>query len=108
MTHPEPYVGQPATINLYTDTSAAVVVKINPKSILVARVATTEPVKDMSRDGADVPGVPPVMVAQGILDQVIGEPQRYSRVETSDGPRYRNGSISVSLGRSVKITDYRY
>lgn len=98
----KPYVGQPATINLWSDTSAAVVVKVNPKSIVVRRVAVGEAVQDMSRDGAGVG--PAVMVAQGLLDQPIGEPERYSLV----GNRYRNGSISISLGRSVQIRDYRY
>lgn len=100
-----PFVGQAATIHLFTDSIAAVVTKINKKSIVVARVATTEAVQDKSRDGADYL---PVMIAEGILDEVVGSPERYSIIETEDGPRYRNGSIGVTLGRSIALTDYRY
>lgn len=98
-------VGTPATINLFSDTSAAVVVKVNKKSIVVRRVETSEAVRDENRDGEL-----PVMVAQGIVDRPFGEPERYSLIGVrEDGtPRYANGSISITLGRSVKITDYRY
>lgn len=106
-TRPEPTVGMPATIHLWSDSLAAVVVKVNAKSIVVARVETTEPRKDMSRDGATNPECPPVMVAEGIVDQVTGGWERYKRIDTDNGPRFSNGSTSVSLGRSVSITDYR-
>jgi hypothetical protein len=101
----EPTPGMPATIHLYNDTSAAVVVRVNAKSIVVARVATDE----TSRRRLNNPREPfPVWAEDGILTEITGEPQRYTRVETRSGPAYRNGSISVSLGRSVSITDYRY
>ena len=38
-----PYVGQPATIHYATDSSAAVVVKVNPKSVLVRAVEPEGP-----------------------------------------------------------------
>jgi hypothetical protein len=96
----QPYVGMPATINLYSDTFAAVVVKVNAKSIKVARVETDgNPVRINSERELF-----PCVAEQGILDKIIGEPERYAKV----GERYRNGSISVTLGKSVKVTDYRY
>lgn len=103
--YPEPFVGQPATINLVSDSLAAVVVKVNKKSVLVRRVETTEATQDMSRDGADYL---PVMVAEGILDRPLGAPERYSRIDTVEGPRFANGSMRVSLGTSREVTDYRY
>lgn len=99
---PEPEVGMPATIVLYTDTVAAVVVKVNPKSVMVAAVATGE-------ERTTNPGEPyPVRVSEGILDQITGTPERYSRIDTPDGPVFRNGSIGVVLGKSIARTDYRH
>ena len=98
-------VGAPATIHLETDSCAAVVVRVNGKSISVARVETGEQKQDMGADGANSPGCPPVMRAEGILDKIIGKPARYVRVERSDGTiGYRNGSITVTLGQSVSRT----
>ena len=105
MTHPEPVVGMPATIHFVSDSRAAVVTKVNKKSVVVQRVATGPDMQDMNRDGADYL---PVMQAEGILDQIIGAPERYSRIDTADGPRFRNGSMGISLGRSISVTDYRY
>jgi hypothetical protein len=106
---PAPVVGTPATIQLFTDSVAAVVVKVNAKSVLVRRVAVGEYVQDMARDGAGVDGVPPVMVAEGILDQPHGEPERFSLIGLSrEGkPVYRNGSVGLSLGYSRSVRDYR-
>lgn len=101
----EPYVGMPATINLYTDTQAAVVTKVNAKSILVAPVALNE----STRRRINAEGEPfPCLAVDGITTEVTGLAQRYSRIDTEQGPRFRNGSISITLGRSVEITDYRY
>jgi hypothetical protein len=98
-----PYVGQPATIHLFSDSRAAVVTKVNKKSIIVAAVETGPETRDERRDGPY-----PVMVAEGILDKIVGQPERFAIVETPRGTRYGAGSIRVSLGRSVSITDYRY
>lgn len=105
-TRPEPYVGQPATIHLWTDSHAAVVLKVSPKSILVARVATGERFLDLASDPGAY-GVRPVL-AEGILDQITGANERFRRIDSEDGPRYRKGSISVSLGYSRTRIDYRY
>lgn len=100
-----PYVGQPASIVLVTDTMAAVVTKINKKSVVVRRVEDGEYVRDTKRDGTL-----PVMVADGDLGRVYGEPQRFPLVgyDRDGDPIYRSGSIGLRLGRSVSIRDYRY
>ncbi len=104
-----PVVGMPATINLYTDTQAAVVIRVNAKSVTVARVEIGEYVKNMLVDGANSPDCPPVMVAEGITDKIIGGGERFKRIEHSDGRvSYRNGSIGITLGRSISVRDYRY
>ena len=101
-------VGAPATIHYVTDSRAAVVVRVNAKSISVARVETGKPEKDMSADGARNPDCPSVTCAEGILDKIIGKPERYVRVKRSDGTiGYCNGSITVTLGQSVSRIDYR-
>lgn len=100
----EPYKGMPATIHLYSDTFAAVVVRVNKKSITVARVATDNKPVRINNDGNPYP----VMVEQGITTEVVGTLERYVRYDGHYGTTYRNGSISVSLGKSVRITDYRY
>lgn len=105
-TRPEPFVGQPATIHLWTDSHAAVVVKVSPRSILVARVETGESRPDLASD-VGAWGARPVL-AEGILDQITGTPERFRRIDSEDGPRYRKGSISVSLGYSRTRIDYRY
>lgn len=99
-----PNVGDPATIHLYTDTLPAVVVKVNKKSIVVRRVEHDENDPTVRNPGEPFPAI----MWPGILDRPIGEPERYSIVETDSGYRYRNGSISVTIGKSVKFTDYRY
>ncbi len=102
----EPVKGMPATINLMNDTLPAVVLRVNAKSITVARVAVDEA---SSRRINDEREPFPVVVADGILSEVIGTPERYSKIVRSDGTiAYRNGSISVTLGKSIRLTDYRY
>lgn len=102
-TRPEPFVGMAATINLYTDTRPAVVTRVNAKSIQVRVVDTEAAVR------VNDPREPfPVLEAEGILDKIIGAPERYKRIDTEEGPRFSNGSISVTLGRSVRRTDYRH
>jgi hypothetical protein len=102
---PEPFVGMPATINLYTDTRPAVVVKVNAKSIVLAAVAVdAATTRWINNEGEPYP----CLAADGILTEVIGSPERYTRVDTPQGPRFRNGTVGVTLGRAVQITDYRY
>jgi hypothetical protein len=100
-----PYVGMPATINLFSDKMAAVVVKINKKSIVVQRVEI-DPSATYRINAEAEPF--PALATPGILDRPIGEPERYSKIEGHYGTRYANGSISVTLGRSISLTDYRY
>jgi hypothetical protein len=98
------YVGQPATIHLYTDSLAAVVTKVNAKSIVVCRVENDESTKFVTNPNEPLPCIG----YQGNTNKIIGKPERYSIIETSYGTKYRNGSISVTLGKSVSITDYRH
>lgn len=101
-----PVVGAPATIHLYNDTMAAVVVRVNKKSITVARVATDR--NTLTRINSEREPFP-CLAEEGILTEVIGDPERYTMSVKRDGTlAYRNGSISVTLGKSVRITDYRY
>lgn len=104
MTRPEPFVGMPATINLYSDSMAAVVTKVNKKSILVARVAVSDESRRINTEGEPLPCI----AREGKLDEIIGTPTRYARIDLEDGPRFADGSISVTLGKSVSVTDYRY
>lgn len=104
-TTPEPFVGMGCTINLYSDKMAAVVTKVNAKSIVVARVATDE--AGAWRVNSESEPYP-VIARAGILTEIIGEPERYARVETSYGVCFRNGSVGVTLGKSISLTDYRY
>lgn len=102
-----PAVGTAATIHLFSDTVPAVVVKVNAKSVVVRRVAVDEASKRRINHEAEPF---PAWAWNGDLSQPVGEPERYSLVgEREDGsPIYRNGSVGLSLGRAVKITDYRY
>jgi hypothetical protein len=98
-----PAVGDPATIRYYTDTRAAVVVRVTPKSIVLARVETGPSAPD-TRCDAGAYGVLPQR-AEGILDQVIeGTEQRF----TFRNGRWSNGSIKATLGSSVTWVDYRF
>jgi len=96
-----PQVGMAATINLYTDTVAGVVTKVSAKSIVVDHVETG-PAERINN-----PAEPfPVIAEPGILGRPKGQEQRY-RFNVKRG-RYCNGSVSVTLGQSVRIVDYRY
>lgn len=96
---PAPYVGMPATIRLYTDTMAAVVVKVSPKSILVAEVKTGEPVK--------VGDFPPYghTRAEGIITEIIGEPQRFTLNKHGE---FAKGSIGLRLGESYRYVNWNF
>lgn len=100
-------VGTPATINLFSDTRPAVVVKVNPKSVVVRAVEVDEASKRRVNDEREPY---PCWAWDGDVTKPYGEPERYSLVgKREDGsPVYRNGSIGLTIGRSVKITDYRY
>lgn len=101
------YVGQPATILLYTDTTAAVVTRVNAKGVSIARVETGEMTPDMACD-AGAYGLR-VEQAEGILDKITGPSQAYRRVVRSDGTMiYTIGSIKAVTGRSVTRIDRRY
>ncbi len=102
------YVGQPATITLYSDTVAAVVVKVNAKSFVVASVPT-----DSENRRQTNPGEPfPCWVEDGIVDAPAerrGAPERFTTRTREDGSAYgSHGSIKCILGRSISKTDYRY
>lgn len=103
----EPLVGEPATIHLFSDSVPAVVVKVNAKSVVVRRVEVDESTRRRFNDEREPY---PAWAWDGDLSKPVGEPERYSLIgRRADGsPIYRNGSIGLSLGRSVKITDYRY
>lgn len=105
MTAEKPAVGDPASIVLWTDTVAAVVVKVNPKSIVVRRVE----VGPMERDNRVASANLPVMSAEGILDKPIGEPERYPLIGFYEGgaPRYASGSVVLRVGYSRSRRDYR-
>jgi hypothetical protein len=98
-----PYVGQPATIRLFNDTKAAVVVHVTPKTVIVSRVETGPTEPDMRCD-VGAYGVRPVR-AEGILDRIV--PGTRERFTLRKNGRYHNGSISLTLGHSVSFTDYR-
>ena len=81
--------------------------KVNPKSVVVRAVEVVEGSQRRFNDAAEPF---PALVEEGDVTKPYGEPERYALVGTrEDGsPIYRNGSISVTVGRSVKITDYRF
>ncbi len=103
-----PYVGQPATIHLYTDSVAAVVTKVNPKSIIVCSVPVIEGSRRRVNDEAEPF---PCWAEDGDVDAPAdkrGTPERFTIVQTERGTRYGVGSIRVTLGRSVSKVDHRY
>jgi hypothetical protein len=94
----KPQVGTPATIVLYTDTIAAVVVKVNEKSVVVREVEVG-PERNLRG-----PGYPfPLISADGLLDRPVGPEQNFRLGR--DG-HYHRGSVDLVLGKSVKRTDY--
>ena len=105
----KPFVGQAATVHLWTDTQAAVVVRVNAKSVVVALVETDPATKRVTNPGEPYPCV----VEDGDLTKIIPNSEsRATIVETDHGTSYRvggrRGSIRVSLGVSIDRTDYRY
>lgn len=104
----EPYVGMPCSITLVTDTSPAVVTKVNKKSVTVRRVPVgpsrhVDYCQCATCTGTES-GALPVTVADGLTDQPIGEPERFTRIREG---RYRNGTIGLRLGVSARLVDYR-
>ena len=100
-----PYVGQPATIHLYSDSLAGVVTRVTANTITVARVKTAESRPDMASDEGAY-GLRPTL-AEGILDQIIeGSAARL----TYRHGMWRNGSLSggtrATLGYSRSRIDW--
>lgn len=99
--HPlNPYVGMPCSILYVTDTRAAVVVRVNAKSVTVQRVATDPESKRTIAER----GPWPVVQEDGILTKTVGNPERFA----FNGRRFADGSIGLSLGRSVTTIDYSF
>lgn len=100
--------GTPATIVLYTDTIAAVVVRSTEKSVWVRRVELDETTKKSTGGGL------PVITRQGILDRPVdGAPEeRYTLRKggrlVAAGQDNGRGSVRVVLGRSESRTDYSF
>ena len=95
-------VGDPATIHYYTDKRAAVVVKVNPKSVVLARVETGPETPDMACD-AGAYGIRPLR-SEGILTAPIaGTEERYM---VRDG-KLTKGSMRATLGHSYSWVDWR-
>ncbi len=98
---PTPFVGMPATIHYVTDTSAAVIVKVNPKSVIVRRV---ELIESTLRRVNDPREALPIVVTDGDVSKPIGQPNRYPLQANGS---YRDGSIGLELGKSYRLIDYR-
>jgi hypothetical protein len=94
--------GTGATIHLYTDSVAAVVVKATKTQVHVRRVETGE------ETTVEMRGDFPVRESEGILDAPTGPVEVY-RVG-KDGRLAGGGdrSIRLSLGRSISRTDYSF
>lgn len=93
--------GTPATVIIYTDTQAAVVVRRTPKRVVVALVETDAATREPVEPGTPDPGYR----IQGILDKIIpGTERTYTLKEDSKGNAFgRNGEGQrVSLGHSVE------
>jgi hypothetical protein len=95
-------VGAPANIRLYTDTQAAVVVKTTKTQVHVRRVEVG------SSTTVEQKGPWPVIEAEGLLLQPIGEViifrvGKNGILATSD-----DRSITLGIGRSFSRTDYSF
>jgi hypothetical protein len=100
----DPKPGDPASILFYSDTRAAVIVRVTPKSIVVARVETGPSRLDMASDSGAY-GVRPTL-EDGILDRPIaGSEERFTWNPRTGS--YRRGSIRLVLGHSVTRVDHR-
>lgn len=98
--------GTPASICYPHDSRAAVVVRRTPKRIVIKRVEVGENVRVDGGTG----DTPPIVEAQGILDQPIdGTEMTLTLRERADGSVYAtNGDgWKVSLGHSVSRTNYQ-
>lgn len=95
-------VGSPATLSYYRDTYAAVVTKVTPKTITIARVEVGPSRPDWACD-VGAYGLRPMM-ADGILDKIIeGTERRFSFTRGM----WRNGSQRAYLGYSREWRDWR-
>lgn len=99
--------GDPATIHFggwSRYSYAAVVVKVTPKSIVLARVETAEATPDMACDVGAYGARP--MRAEGILDKIIeGTEQRFTW--SVKARRFMHNGMRASLGSSLTWIDYR-
>lgn len=93
--------GTPATVIIYTDTQAAVVVKRTPKRVVVALVETDPSTREQAAPGTPDPG----WRVEGDLTKIIAGTERtYTLREDKSGKVYANNSDGgrVSLGHSVE------
>lgn len=92
--------GTPATVIIYTDTQAAVVVRRTPKRVVVALVETDATTREPVEPGTPDPGYR----IQGILDKIIPGTERTYTLKERSGKAYgRNAEGQhVSLGHSVE------
>jgi hypothetical protein len=102
--------GTPATIVLYTDTVAAVVVRSTEKSVWIQRVERDESTKKTEGNGGGFP----VISYQGDLARPIADApeERYTLRKggrlVAAGQDNSRGSVRVRLGASVSRTDYSF
>ena|SRR5207237_10328626 len=93
--------GTPATVIIYTDTQAAVVVRRTPKRVVVALVETDPTTREAAAPGTPDPG----WRVEGDLTKIIpGTERTYTLKEDSKGNAFgRNADGQrVSLGHSVE------
>lgn len=99
-----PFVGQAATLTYYTDSRAAVVTKVSPKTIVIALVEVGASTPD-ERCDAGAFGVRP-MKAEGILDEPVpGTELRFSW--NARRGCWMNQGTRARLGSSITWVDYR-
>jgi hypothetical protein len=95
--------GMPATINLYSDTIAAVVTRKSATSVWVRRVELNESTQRPA--GGYDQGPYPVLTTDGDLSKPFGDEERYTWSEKKRG--YYKGSLKLTLGASYRLVDYR-
>lgn len=104
-----PAPGTPATILMHTDTTAAVVTRVNGKSVWVRTVETTN---ERNESENLAPTQLPVRIADGLTDRPVGGEIRYTlrksgRYVQSGQPDTR-GVVRVVFGRSITRRDYSF
>jgi len=95
--------GTPATIQLHSDTDAAVVTRVAGRSVWVRSVELDE----STREGAF-----PISTVQGDVSKPYGEEERYTLRRSGHyvraGQKDQRGSVWVTFGRSVRRVNYEY